>query len=489
MKKLLTLTMACLLSSALLVGCSDNKKAPASSDELAPTSESQSESESPIDPVDPVDPEVIELPKTFDDAKVLKFENLQADYMAYFYLYDYEDEGTGYYADYLDVTGFKYFGGYYYNDDTAYPSQNPTLYTEEYSYDLYQDYAEGSYVGYRTDYALPYGLSSTRLEGESTFKQALDNEVMYYYTEGHDLYYYDDDVSYRWQSNPSSYYPSIAASLIDDFDEEYVDYFGYYETEDNIVVVMFEPYTSIYSSYSYDGDGDLFCYCATTIEEKIVVLDKDYNIESVYYYYEYSYDHDLFTGKLVDEPVIEYKYFYTIELEKGDVKSSPDRATFLAGKPDYYITTYYSWKINYKYSSVTLGEDGKLSAAPALGSTGSTWPSVYFDSADKAYFYFDPYVNLSKPYAIQLVDLQYYYNDLVLGSTAVSATYEFEQTAAALEAFAAIYGGEVMTYGDVPYLVITSNHPNKGCMFNFNPAVKDLVLTAEAIPQSELILR
>ena len=362
MNKKLTLPISLLACLVLLVGCSGAKKNVSSPDD-------NNSSEQEIPP-EPEKDKGLEIFESLDAAKFVDFGELNNPSAV---VKEIEQSGKGLDFDYLSTNATKF---YELQVEAEYDFE-----AEETSYTIYRSGVDK----YSNDIAKVFH------EGKNGFNlnnvgNVLTDYMFYDYITVH-----KDDTQYLRVHLQASGSDPATFWEIDDFDyandrladiysDLYLDLNDYYYTK----IGDYHYFSYVYmdnNSYSftdYYGD-DRYTFQRMTIQD-VYKFDAEYRFLGYYLYEEVTVDHNLFSGQLLDSPMVVYRSLKSNTCSY-DNNPYPDEKGLIASIPTHQIINS---EISYKVGDVTLDENGKISVSPAMPNNFSTETNLeYVD--DKHY--------------------------------------------------------------------------------------------------------
>ncbi len=444
MKKKVIIPITLLACASLLIGCG-GKKEKESSVQPEPVSSS---SEEPIPGPGPEIEDTVVLPKTLDEAHFIDMGNLSQEV---------PQELLDSSVDEVDFEDIHFASG-------------ATL-SAEWEFSFSGDFAE--YQVTEADFRIYNdGISISRenksfyynYEGVANYLYNFSEEETTYISKENktykkNQYIADEDVrTYEWSILPANQDPAKAVY------EELIGqiYFynqpAYTKIGDYIYVVSFT--SRIDSDISSNYHGEEFIYTYKYSEEVILRLDTNYQPAEMYYYYEGTVDHNMTTGVSLKEPKLVSRDLYHMEMGYGEYQDHPEAQQILNSIPDkYFVNAYF----DYRLAAASVGEDGKLTAAPSFGSA-TLWRSGGFYDYETPYLSFFPYYN-TQYFAIELVDLYINYINLV-NNGEINRTVSMKNNNFMAKVAEAM-NGQLLDYGGNTYLVVNINTYH-GVEFLFN---------------------
>ena len=456
-KKLLAIMISLFACSTLVVGCGKKQAKPSSEPQPAESSEPEPGPEPEPEP-EPEPKEEIQIPKTIEEAKFLTFdEDLQFDYAnveEYYGLFYFP--GHGVYTDPEDA-GLIAFETYSANEtyrfDERYASTSYELWRLEGHNDdtYYEYYDEADYYQYD---GFDRVMSS---RNQDEYVGLHDEEDNYYYL------YCDFDTDQYFPE--FSFYTDSAHYFLN----EAVDEMEYdtpspelshgmpnlFMNDDYFAVVSNQLSLDTYANVANYGDEE-FNYLLTAREQIIYLFDRETTAPLAYYaYYEETVDHDTYTGKVLEEPVVSYKYIDVVTFEYGEMTDISEAETFYLPTelPELYFDIA---SIEVKVAAAELNDEGELVAAPALSDSFNSYtPYLEFLSFDEIRLSFAPYLSNADYIALELGCIYIdYYEPLTSNSTGV--TYDLNQPSV-YNQIVDVLGGQILEFEGQNYLILDAS--------------------------------
>ena len=440
MKKIIKV-LSLLMVSSLLAGCKNNGKG--------------GSSEQPVNPDNPSQPEIV-LPNNLEDAGIIEFQNMKP--ITPKMMEKLSESSSENLEQFKSISEFNIIGGEvenYLNE----PSQPFERYVNNINVKIFtEDYAEMS-----GEYYINYGDKYQQLDGDGMKMEDIsatgvrqDNIFYLNMNMSADPFGVGEIKDYDWQAIPfpSAEIPtqSLIFNLVSDAFRFYGSPIGYVEVGDKIYL---NSYTTDYDSYTYNS----IHYYEIEYRQTIIVLDKQYNLLSIYEAYEEWYDHDLFSGEY--KLNLAEKYFTLLEIKRSNLPAcdASKRSAFIESIPYYYVSRNpdndYMVKLSYQVASnVVLDEDGKLTGDPGFGSVSTTSQTIFVDK-NTVGVCCSPYAS-GTYMALSIVRVDATYLSLK-GPTAGTYNYSsfnLTEDPALMSAIAEFTGGSVLKYNDHDYLII-----------------------------------
>ena len=426
--------VALLLSISLLAGCGGKKDDKKPSE---PESQESSEPEPEPGPGPEPTPEGLEFPKTIEDAKFIYLGELTYDVPDEHFMeimsqeLEFEDMNfSGY--DYITASWEdEYYYGYY------------SVETDTETYQVYNDGISISNYLELEEYEYP-GLCKYQYEDENYESIFIETEDGTYEK---DTEIYEGMAYYNWylysDFNPAEYkYDNALYGLNFNAQPAYARIGDYYYVAGR----------SIYkgSSYEYSAYDEYFTYCYTEKSQLIIEIDLEGRLSKAYRYSEDLVDHDMVTGSPLDEPQATYRSMFYIDMHYDDYKDHPEAQNILNSVPEQYLSDA---RISYRTAAVTVGDDGKMTAAPEFPSSYNTGSSFYFDDYETAVKFFSPYYN-SQYFAVDFDRLTIIYTILKGEDAGDSNIVNIEFKDEFLEEVAEQMNAELQVFNEETYFIV-----------------------------------
>ncbi len=433
MNKKLTLPISLLACLVLLVGCGGGKK-----ESSSPT---ESEPDSSEVPPAPVEDKGLEIFTSLDNAAFVNFGELGDSYAV---AKEIENSGKGFDSEYVSDA---YTRALMVNESTSYDFESESFTNTHYEsginrydediYDVRNFYRVSYNVGIGNFLAQYSDIKMVSVKKDDTSYLKLYNKIS------------GDDPIITWEIDERDYASSTFSSMYSSLDK---DVYGCYYTKIGnyhyFVYIYME--NEPYSFTDYTGN-DRSTFIRRTMQD-VYKFDSEYNFLGYYDYSEITVEHNVFSGQLLEAPMIVARQISSLNLSY-DENPYPDKKGLLASIPTYNIL---SVDASYKIGAVTFNSQGKISALPDYPADYSLVDTWVYQDDDHYALAFSFYPGSDAALELNTLSLEY----SVLQGEEKGNTTTFTLTLndkVFVEKVAAAINATYQVYNDTNYLILEAN--------------------------------
>ncbi len=365
-KKLLTMAIALLACSSLIIGCQSKKEEKPSSNIEPQSSESVEPELEPEPEPEPEPAPLLDIPHNVDEARFLTF-----------------DQGMSYDAASFDLMVSLYqIPGRGMNSD---PEKIGLKGFREYSGKDNFDFQKNEITRQEGVWAMTSYIGDQYYEISNEYNYRIIPDVLKY-LEGYDCYAYiglageNDDHYYFTQNNYSSSrfpYVSISSDSAGYFAEsakrEFNKSFNIQMDPNNMLQGLLNDDNYIIANmYGFERSqiagtnsvDEPYSYVLEEEEQIILIFDQDTKPIFYYHYSEVRADHNLFTGAPLDEFAIMMRNMESVEFVYGEIEDIADQDYPITALPENYLV---DGGLEFQYVPAEVDEEGYLTAKPEFG--------------------------------------------------------------------------------------------------------------------------